>query len=286
MEKVTIIGGGNMGGAIAFALQKTGEYQVTVVGRTIESLKKFEQVGIRISNDIGAVRSDIVILAIKPQVFGEVLPQIKDTGAVFVSIAAGVTIESIKAMLGTGVGPSAGPSVRLPRTLGARNDEFKGTGTGVKVVRAMPNTPALIGEGVTALAKDEATNSREFEMVKRVFETCGEVAVVAESQMHAVVALSGSSPAYAYMFLEAMLKSGVDNGVDYETAKLLAANALKGASSMVLASDETPDELCKKVCSKGGTTIEAVKSLQAAGFEQIVEDAMQKCIERSIEMSK
>jgi pyrroline-5-carboxylate reductase len=208
-------------------------------------------------------KSDAVIFAIKPQLFGEVVPRIAALpGAasgdkLYLSIAAGVSIEW------------------LARALGAE----------AKIIRVMPNTPAMVGEGMSALARSASVTDAEFAEAARVFGAVGRVLEVTEDQLDAVTGISGSSPAYAYMYMQALTESGVRHGLCEEDARVLAAQSTLGAAKMVLANgDVSVEQLRANVCSPGGTTIEAVKALEKENFMDTVKRAVYACVEKSKRM--
>ena len=195
--------------------------------------------------------ADYVFLTIKPNMFGHVIPKLERTeGKVFITVSPGI----------------------------------KTTFMDAKVIRTMPNTPALVGEGVTAICRGKTVTEGEFEHVKKLLSTFSDVYEFDEAMMDYTIAISGSSPAYAYMFIDAMAGYGEKCGIDYETSKKMAAKTLLGAAKMVLESDESPAELCDKVCTKGGTTIEAVSTLEEMNFMQIIMQAMEACTKRAVGM--
>lgn len=251
-----------MGGAIALGLirNKMQPQMITVCDISKEKLNEFKKKGTNTSMDVknAVIGADIVILAIKPDGFENLLPLLKDNkNAIYVSIAAGISIGYIKSILGD-----------------------------VKVVRVMPNTPAMIGEGMTAISIQPPVTQEDYEKVEEIFSAVGKVEMVDESLMDAVVALNGSSPAYVYMLIDAMVKNGLSSGLPYDKALKLAAQSVVGAAKMVLNSDETPEILTQRVCSPGGTTIQAVKELERLGFSNAIDSAMKACAKRSKEMTK
>ena len=156
----------------------------------------------------------------------------------------------------------------------------------VKVVRAMPNTPALIGEGMSALCANDLVTAEELTEVKSFFDSFGKSEIVPESLMDAVVGVSGSSPAYVYLFIEAMADAAVADGMPRSQAYKFAAQSVLGAAKMVLETGKHPGELKDAVCSPGGTTIEAVQALEAGGFRNTVITAQRTCSKKSHDMSK
>lgn len=153
----------------------------------------------------------------------------------------------------------------------------------VSVTRIMPNTPCLVGEGMCAV---DATDFDEEgkKLVFSIFNSLGKVIELPERLFHAVTAVSGSGPAYVYMFIDGMIKGGIDAGLDAETAKLLTLQTFRGAAAMAEASDDI-DTLIKNVCSPGGTTIEAVNHYKDTKLEEIIAEGMEKCKNRSEELS-
>ena len=150
----------------------------------------------------------------------------------------------------------------------------------------MPNTPIMFGLGTTAMVRNENVSDKIFAAAQAIFEAGGITGEVTEDLIGAVIGVSGSSPAYTYMYIDALAKVGVNNGMDEEMSKRFAAQAVMGAARMVLESDETPEQLRDNVCSPGGTTIEAVKKLMANGFEDSVIEGAQASVDRAEEMSK
>lgn len=202
-----------------------------------------------------AHESDILMLAVKPIFFPEVIAQIKDEvspNTLVISLAAGKTISYIKEAFG-------------------RDD--------LRIVRCMPNTPALVGEGCTGVCSEESEET--INKVVELMESFGKAYVVPERLMDVVVGVSGSSPAYVFVFIEAMADQAVASGMPRKQAYEFAAQAVLGSAKMVLETGLHPGVLKDMVCSPGGTTIEAVKVLEEKGFRGTVMDAMEACIEKS-----
>lgn len=251
-----------MGGAIGMGLIAKGyePSSITICDMNEEKKKAFADMGANATSDIreGTKDADVVIIAVKPDGFETVLPLMTDNKtAIFISIAAGVSISFIKKYLGE-----------------------------VKVVRVMPNTPAMLGKGMTAICSEAPVSEDDLKTAQDIFGAVGDTAIIDESQMDTIVSLNGSSPAYVYMMIEAMVRFGTDNGIDYETARILVCKSLVGAAEMALASDEEPATLAKRVCSPGGTTIQAVNRLNEYKFEEGLYRAMEACSKRSAEMTK
>ena len=176
---------------------------------------------------------------------------------IVVSIAAGQPIANIKALLGE-----------------------------VRLIRAMPNTPALVGAAMSALCPNDKVTPEEVKLVESLFNSFGRAEVVPESMMDAVVGVSGSSPAYVYMFIEAMADAAVADGMPRAQAYKFAAQSVLGAAKMVLETGKHPGELKDAVCSPGGTTIEAVAALEHGGFRDTVISAQRACSKKSYDMSQ
>lgn len=261
--KIAFIGGGNMATAMVTGILKKGvvsAQDICISDPDVSKLEGFRKVGIIITNDNQKAVdfAKFVFLAVKPQQYEEVIKVLKQTGGkVFITMAPGISIDYV--------------SKRL---------------NGAKVVRTMPNTPALVGEGATAVCCGENVSENEFLFVDKLLSSFSMVYWFKESQMDDVVALSGSSPAYAYMFIEAIAEHSAKNGIDYETAVKMAAQTLLGSAKMVLETKKSPRILRENVCSKGGTTIEAVKKLEELKFADVIAQAMDACTVRAKELAK
>ncbi len=267
-EKIIgFIGGGNMASAIIGGILSSGRSDrehVLASAKSEATAKRLKETfGIRTSirNTDVSKEADILFLAVKPNMFSVVIPQIRDSlkqDVLIVSIAAGQTISRIEAAFGRPV----------------------------RVIRSMPNTPALVGASMSALCKNELVTEEELAEVRELFRSFGEAEVVPEKLMDAVVGVSGSSPAYVYMFIEAMADAAVADGMPRAQAYQFAAQSVLGAAKMVLETGKHPGELKDAVCSPQGTTIEAVAALEKAGFRSAVIGAQRACVQKSIEMSK
>ncbi|MDR1571296.1 MAG: pyrroline-5-carboxylate reductase [Clostridiales Family XIII bacterium] len=265
--RLGFIGAGNMGGAIIrgyIAATPGGAAAVSAYDKNGEKLAEIAgSLGIRAAGGVAelAAASDIVMLAVKPTNFEDVLPELAPAlrqGHTVVSMAAGISIAYIEGFLGA--------------------DR--------KIVRIMPNTPAMVGESMTAVSRNANLGDDEFEGVMAVFSTIGRAAEVDESLMDTVVGVSGSSPAYAYMFIDALAKGAAGRGMDEAAARTFAAQATLGAAKMVLETGVDPVVLCQNVCSPGGATIEAVEVLRRRGFEGIVAEALEAAAEKSKRLAK
>lgn len=260
MAQIGFIGMGNMGYAILKGVLK--EYRAEEIIFTDVNQSRMEQVseetGVSFveSNTECANQAKYVVLAVKPQFYDQVLKNIANIltkDKVVISIAPGFTIDNLKDALGI--------------------DK--------RIVRAMPNTPALLGEGMTGICYDaQVFNEEEKETIQKFFESFGKVQIVEERLINAVVCVSGSSPAYVYMFIEALADSGVKYGLPRDAAYKMAAQTLIGSAKMVLETGEHPGKLKDQVCSPGGTTIAAVSALEEFGFRNAVIKASDACYEK------
>jgi len=267
IRKIGMIGTGNMGSAILRGIVDAGYVkasQVIAFDANARKLRELEEdvPGITPGRDCldVAANADLIILAVKPLYVREVIDEIRPAlgGKALLSIAAGWTVGMLEKAL---------------------------EGSGATYLRVMPNTPALVGEGMTALC-DETTFSREdFDYAKGIFDAVGKTRVLPERLFDGVTAISGSSPAYVYMMIEAMADAGVREGLPRTYAYEMAAQSILGSALMVLSSGTHPAALKDAVCSPGGTTIEAVAALEKGGFRSAIMDAMKACADKSREMS-
>ncbi len=266
MAKIGFIGIGNMGYAILSSLVKCDKRDVADVFFTdvnAEKCKEVEEVTsatyIKSNKELVEV-SDFVVLAVKPQFLDGVLNEVKEVsnGKIILSIVAGVTVEHIKEILGD-----------------------------VRVVRSMPNTPAMVGAGMTGVAYEEAIFTKdEIEVIDTFYSSYGRYERVPEKLMNVVTCACGSSPAYVYMFIEALADSVVKYGMPRDTAYTLVAQTVMGSAKMVMESGEHPAVLKDKVCSPGGTTIAGVAALEEAGFRNAIIKATDACFEVGENLSK
>lgn len=262
--KLGFIGAGNMaqamiGGVLGSGLlQKDDIIASAATQNTIEKVQK--QYGIRTTlNNREAADADIVFLAVKPAYCGQVIEEIKDTVSeqqIIVSIAAGKTMAWLE-------------------------EKFGGK---KKIIRTMPNTPALVGEGITAVCPNDNISTEELQSVCKILESFGRAEVIQESMMDAVIAVSGSSPAYVFLFIEAMADAAVAEGMPRATAYQFAAQSVLGSARMVLETGKHPGELKDMVCSPAGTTIEAVRVLEREGLRGSVMECMRACADKSRNM--
>lgn len=219
--------------------------------------------GIQVTkNNLEAATScDILILAVKPQFYEAVISEVRADVAdetVIVTIAPGITTKKLAGMFGKDV----------------------------KLIRTMPNTPALVGEGMTGICRNHLVTDEEMDVACSLFNSFGKMQIVDEKVMDAVVAVSGSSPAYVFILIEAMADAAVLGGMARSQAYTFAAQAVAGSAKMVLETGRHPGELKDMVCSPGGTTIEAVRVLEQEGFRSSVIEAMKACMAKSSDFSK
>lgn len=260
------IGCGNMGRAMmAGALSKawTTPERVVVHTQHQESMAALaENYGVEIvsSNRAVAAESEMIILAVKPYLYKAVLEDIRDVltdGQIVVAIAPAYSIDSVAKIV--------------------KND-------GVRIARAMPNTPAQIGMGMAGIAFSNNMSEEECILVKSFFESFGKVAEVREDVMHAVGSVSGAAPAFIYMVIEGMAEGAVKLGIPAKDAYTFAAQTVLGAAAMVLETGTHPAALRDAVCSAGGTTIEGVAALEERGLKAALIEAMDRASKKSLVM--
>jgi len=262
-KRIAFIGGGNMASAIIGGLIRQG-----MAPSYIEVVEPWSEARARLHTSWGITaqaqpgaflaQADLVIWAVKPQTFKEAaqLAHAHTPGALHLSVAAGIRSHSIAQWLGTD-----------------------------RVVRTMPNTPALIGKGITAMYARPGVSSADKEWVNQVIGTTGEVLwLSAEAQLDAVTALSGSGPAYMFYFMEAMTSAGVRMGLPAAQAYQLAVATFIGAGELARASTESPETLRERVTSKGGTTYAAISSMQESGVKDLFVSAMLAAQRRAAEL--
>ncbi|MFA7256885.1 MAG: pyrroline-5-carboxylate reductase [Kiritimatiellales bacterium] len=264
-SKVVFIGAGNMAEAIVSGMAAANfcaPEKIILTDIRPERLAELEkEYGVSTSTDNNVVKNaEIVVLAVKPQVMTDVLKGIapvlrKET--LVISIAAGFSTEKIETLLG-----------------GKR-----------RIVRVMPNTPALVGQGASAIAAGANADEADLEVTETILGCVGLTVRVEEKEIDAVTALSGSGPAYVFYLLEGMLAAADKMGLDKETARKLALKTVEGAARLMEDSGEAPDALRAKVTSKGGTTEAAIRSMDEAGVKEAVVQALLAAQQRSIELS-
>lgn len=261
-----LIGGGNMGTAILRGVIRKGliaPANIRVFDVDAEKLKTLsEDTGITPAGSASElVRSSrMILLAVKPNVCANVLGELKNElkNRAVVSIVAGFSKRDLQALV-----PDS-----------------------CRVLRVMPNMPAMVGQGMAVFEADHSLNADELKAAKAVFESVGLVETMPSSLMDTVTGVSGSGPAYAFMFIEAMADAAVLNGMPRDKAYTLVAQTVLGAAAAVLESGVHPGELKDRVCSPGGTTIEAVYALESGGMRASVMDAVNAAVEKSAELGK
>jgi pyrroline-5-carboxylate reductase len=263
--RIAFIGGGNMASAIIGGLVKQG-----LAPAQIDVVEPFAQARARLQQQFGVTAQEhagpqlaqagLVVWAVKPQTFKEAAAQARPhvQQALHLSVAAGIRSDSMAAWLGT-----------------------------QRIVRSMPNTPALVGKGMTALFARAAVSAADQQRVEQVIATTGEYLwVQQEQQLDAVTALSGSGPAYVFYFLEAMTQAGTEMGLDAEQARRLAVATFAGASDLARASSEPLQVLRERVTSKGGTTYAALTSLEQDGVQAAFVKALHAARTRAEELGQ
>lgn len=268
MERtIGFIGGGNMCGAILGGMLRNGivpPESVMVSDRNQKSLQTLsEKYKVKTTNDnrMAAEFADILFLSVKPNICCEVIREIRpvvNPKCVVVSIAAGLSLSIL-------------------------DREFERE---IPIVRVMPNTPALAGEGMAAVCGNHIVTKGQMDAVLTIFRSFGRAEFLEEKLFDVVTAVSGSSPAYVYLFIEAMADAAVAGGMPRALAYTFCAQAVAGSARMVLETGKHPGELKDMVCSPGGTTIDAVLMLEQKGMRAAVQSAVKACMEKSASMGR
>ena len=260
--KLGFIGTGNMASAIMGGIIKNNVIPAEeIIGADLfapgrERVQKEYGINVTADNKEVAQKAETIILSVKPQFYESVIADIKDV----------VTDKQIIITIAPG------------KTLAWLAEQF---GKDVKIVRTMPNTPAMVGEGMTAVCPNEHLTEDEIAYVKSLLESFSRAEIVPERLMDVVTAVSGSSPAYVFMLIEAMADAAVSGGMPRKQAYQFAAQAVLGSAKMVLDTGKHPGELKDMVCSPAGTKIEAVRTLEELGFRSSIIEAMKVCEEMS-----
>ena len=264
-KKVGFLGAGNMGEAIIKGLLQTGLVPASSLAATdvrTDRLRQLaDQYGIRgvTSNRELVTQSDVIILAVKPQIMGAVLKEIAgavDRGRLLISVAAGVPVAALR----------------------------EGLGKPARLIRVMPNTPALVLEGVTAIARAEGLEPGDLELAQELFGAVGRAVVLDEDALDAVTGLSGSGPAYVAIVIESLADGGVKMGLDRATAMILAAQTVLGSARLILETGMHPGQLKDMVSSPGGTTIAGIAALEEGGVRRTFIGAVERATLRSREL--
>lgn len=264
--KFGVIGAGFMSSAIVAGAIKSkflSPSQIVVSDISQSALTKFSDKNISTTTDNSYVfdNAEYVLLAIKPQHFSGAVKDVKNPVCKkILSIMAGVKKSTVKSAF---------------------------NGLDVKVVRCMPNTPCSVGNGAIGVDLSDFNDDNDKQFVSGLFSSFAKLIFVDESKLNTVTGISGSSPAYFYLFVKNLIESGVKNGLNYEDAKTLAVNTMIGSGKMIFEnSDKSLDELINAVCSKGGTTIEAIKVFNDCGLSEITDKAVSACINRAKELEE
>jgi pyrroline-5-carboxylate reductase len=265
-KRIAIIGVGNMGLALMRGLIDSTAVppdHITVHNRRSERTQALvEEYGVRAaeSNSACVAGADIVLIAVKPQIFDKVLPEIRSSmpDAFVLSVAAGITCAHIEAQLGPGT----------------------------RVIRAMPNTPALIKQGAAAICAGAHATEADLDVAKAIMQEVCEVFVVDETHMDAVTGLSGSGPAYLMLIIEAFSDAGVRVGLSREIAQALAVQTIRGSAGLIQETKEHPGRLKDQVTSPGGTAIAGLHALEAGGLRTTIMNAVEAATKRARELGE
>jgi pyrroline-5-carboxylate reductase len=265
-KSIGFIGAGNMAEAMIRGLLRGGEFDPKSIFASAPREERIAELrakyGIECSADNNVpAAADIVVLSVKPQILGRVLEKVAAAikpEALVISIAAGVPVSAIQARLAAGA----------------------------RVVRAMPNTPALVDAAATAIAGGEHARPSDLEDAKRIFDSIGITVILEESQLDAVTGLSGSGPAYVFLILEALSDAGVKVGLSRRTAQLLAAQTVLGSAKLLLETNEHPGRLKDMVTSPGGTAITGLHTLEHGGLRTTLMNAVEAATRRSRELGE
>lgn len=263
--KIGFIGCGNMATAMIKGILDSKNVSAEDIiasaktDKTREKIQKELKIAVAAHNWEVVDFADVVFLAVKPQYYEEVITEIKGDireNQIIVTIAPGKTLAWLAEKMGANV----------------------------KIIRTMPNTPAMVKEGMMGMCKNDLVTDEELQQVKTICESFGKAEVVPESLIDVVVGVSGSSPAYVFMFIEAMADAAVADGMPRAQAYKFAAQSVLGSAKMVLETGKHPGELKDMVCSPGGTTIEAVRVLEEKGMRSAVIEASKACVKKGREM--
>ncbi len=263
--RLGVIGAGNIAGSIVKGVVKAGIIapdRITVSDIHAGKLNELKSLGVMttLSNTETVENSNVILLAIKPNVAESVLKEIQPyiDAKLLVSVVAGLDRQSIAEI--------AGPKVRI--------------------VRTMPNVPALVGEGMTVLCRTDNVSDEDFDHVIEIFNAIGKTSILDESLFDAATATNGSGPAYVFVMIEAMADAAVLQGIPRDIAYLLVEQTILGSAKLALETHEHPGKLKDMVCSPGGTTIEAIYRLEEKGLRATMIDAMDACTKKSAMLGK
>ena len=264
MEKIAFIGSGNMASAISGGIVSSGLVEPSCIylyDKNTNQYQKFDNNCVHTESISSAVDSaNYIFLSVKPQNIKEVLDEIKNSSnlseKVFISICAGITISSIENVLGK-----------------------------VKIIRVMPNTPLLIGHGVSALCRNEVVTNEDFEVVNQFFSSSGYTITVNEDDINNITAISGSAPAYVYLFIKLLCDGAKKLGFNNEKTTEIICNVFEGSAKMVLSSDKSVEELIAMVKSPNGTTEKALNVFENSDIDIIIYNSLDACANRADEIS-
>ena len=263
-KKIGIIGLGNMGGAIANGLVRSGSVKINMLFGLDADLNKCriakKRLGISIAGSIKEIssRAGIILIAVKPQDINPVLNGLAHYDKLIISIAAGIT------------------TARIGKALGGRP----------RVIRVMPNTPAMVGEGISAVCKGRYATAKDAKVTVEIFSSVGETVNINEKYFDLVTAVSGSGPAYFFYLQEALIEAARRLGMDRSTAKKLVSKTAFGAAKLLMESGCSPEVLRRCVTSKGGTTEAAIKVFEENRIKHIAEKAVRAAAKRSKQLSR
>jgi pyrroline-5-carboxylate reductase len=271
-NRIAIIGAGSMVGAILSGLIAAGTAadSITASTATTQSAKALtEKFSVRTfaldasdsANADAAKDADILLIAVKPAKVLETLEQIKSSikdGALVISVAAGVTTESMEQAIGSSA----------------------------SVIRAMPNTPSIVGHGVTGIAKGKSANDSQLATAKELFETVGQVLIVEEDKINALSTISGSGPAYVFYFAEKLMNAAKKMGFSEKEANLMVRATFLGSATLLAAASDSPETLRAQVTSPNGTTMQATARFDEADLERVFIEATEAALARAIELGK
>jgi pyrroline-5-carboxylate reductase len=266
-KTIAFLGAGNMAEALVKGMLRAGvaaPAEILLTDRRKERLAELEtRYGVRTSTDnrAAAAQSSIIVLSVKPQVMNKLLAEISpalDGKKLVISIAAGVPLAAVE----------------------------RRVGHGVRIIRTMPNTPALVGAGATAISAGEHATQEDMDQAKSLFDAVGKTVVVDEVLLDAVTGLSGSGPAYVFLIIEALADAGVKMGLDRRNSQDLAAQTVLGSAQLLLETGEHPGKLKDQVTSPGGTAIAGLHTLEAGGLRTTLMNAVEAATQRSHELGR
>ena len=263
---ITIIGSGNMGTALATAINDKSDvirHHLTVTDKDLKKLKEFKDINVSVTqhNKEAIKTSDVIIICVKPHVVPKVLEEInkyKKDDVLIISIAVGITVKTLQ------------------------------DGCGVKkVVRAMPNMPSMIGEGINVIVLDPSLVSEERKLARDIFECLGvTIEIKNEEELNAITAISGSGPAYVFYFMRCFINAAVKLGLDKNLARTLVYQTVIGSSKLALINTDNLKELEEKVTSKGGTTEQALGIFKNSEFKTIMENAIRAAFQKANDLTE